>query len=75
MNTAKVRRVWVRWLNKTMGLPLPHVAAVLGSDLETIKRDATVTRGRPSRACDRRERLCTRPAFQGCTEHHICGFE
>lgn len=35
------RRRWVRWF-RASGIPLPHVAAVLGCDVATVKDDARV---------------------------------
>src|ERR1017187_5947719 len=42
--TERVRRAWGYYFRGR--LPLPHVAAVLGSDLATIERDALASRSR-----------------------------
>jgi hypothetical protein len=39
------RRIWGQWL-RSRGLPVAHIAAVLGEDVETIERDATINLGR-----------------------------
>jgi hypothetical protein len=38
------RRKWGRWL-RVQGVPNAHIAALLGCDLETIERDARISRG------------------------------